>query len=37
LAGFKRPTSVIVVDSLPRNQMGKVLKKELRKKYGEPD
>lgn len=37
LAGFKRPTSVIVVDSLPRNQMGKVLKNELRKKYGEPD
>jgi acyl-CoA synthetase (AMP-forming)/AMP-acid ligase II len=37
LAGFKRPTSVIFVDSLPRNQMGKVLKKELREKYGEPD
>ncbi len=37
LAGFKRPTSVIVVDSLPRNQMGKVLKNELRKKYGESD
>ena len=36
LAGFKRPRSVVFVDSLPRNQMGKVLKKELRKKYGEP-
>ncbi|MGD9181968.1 MAG: AMP-binding protein, partial [Desulfobacterales bacterium] len=37
LAGFKRPRSIIFVDSLPRNQMGKVLKKELREKYGEPD
>jgi acyl-CoA synthetase (AMP-forming)/AMP-acid ligase II len=37
LAGFKRPRSVIFVDSLPRNQMGKVLKKELRETYGEPD
>jgi len=35
LAGFKRPRSVIFVDSLPRNQMGKVLKKELREKYGQ--
>jgi acyl-CoA synthetase (AMP-forming)/AMP-acid ligase II len=34
LAGFKRPRSVIFVDSLPRNQLGKVLKKELREKYG---
>ncbi len=36
LAGFKRPRSVVFVDSLPRNQMGKVLKKELREKYGQP-
>ena len=36
LAGFKRPRSVIFVDSLPRNQMGKVVKKELREKYGQP-
>ena len=35
LAGFKRPRSVIFVDFLPRNQLGKVLKKELREKYGE--
>jgi len=34
LAGFKRPRSVIFVDTLPRNQMGKVLKKELRETYG---
>jgi len=36
LAGFKRPGSVIFIDSLPRNPMGKVLKKKLREKYGQP-
>jgi acyl-CoA synthetase (AMP-forming)/AMP-acid ligase II len=36
LAGFKRPRSVAFIDSLPRNPMGKVLKKELREKYGKP-
>ena len=35
LAGFKRPRSVVFLDSLPRNAMGKVLKKELREKYGQ--
>lgn len=35
LAGFKRPGSVIFIDSLPRNPMGKVLKKKLREKYGQ--
>ena len=35
LAGFKRPGSVIFTDSLPRNPMGKVLKKKLREKYGQ--
>jgi fatty-acyl-CoA synthase len=35
LAGFKRPRSVIFIESLPRNPMGKVLKKELREKYGQ--
>jgi len=34
LAGFKRPRSVVFIDSLPRNPMGKILKKELREKYG---
>jgi acyl-CoA synthetase (AMP-forming)/AMP-acid ligase II len=34
LAGFKRPRSVIFVDALPRNAMGKVLKKDLREKFG---
>ena len=35
LAGFKRPGSVIFIDSLPRNPMGKVLKKKLRDIYGQ--
>ena len=34
LASFKRPTSVVFVDQLPRNVMGKVLKRELREDYG---
>ena len=34
LAGFKRPRSVVFVDGLPRNPMGKVLKNELKEKYG---
>ena len=34
LAGFKRPRSVIFIEALPRNQMGKILKKELREQYG---
>ena len=33
LAGFKRPHSVDLVDSLPRNLSGKVLKKILREPY----
>ncbi len=33
LAGFKRPRSVDVVDVLPRNPSGKVLKKDLREPY----
>ena len=36
LSGFKRPRSVVFVDILPRNPMGKVLKKDLREKYGKP-
>ena len=36
LAGFKRPRSVIFIDRLPRNVMGKVLKRDLREEYGYP-
>lgn len=36
LASYKRPRSVIFVDELPRNPMGKVLKRVLREKYGQP-
>ena len=36
LASFKRPRSVIFVNALPRNPMGKVLKRELREQYGKP-
>ena len=34
LASFKKPESVIFVDSLPRNPLGKVLKRVLREEYG---
>ena len=36
LASFKRPESVIFVDELPRNPLGKVLKRILREEYGQP-
>jgi len=35
LASYKKPTSVIFVDSLPRNASGKVLKLTLKEQYGE--
>jgi long-chain acyl-CoA synthetase len=33
LAGYKCPTSMDVVDALPRNATGKILKKDLRARY----
>jgi acyl-CoA synthetase (AMP-forming)/AMP-acid ligase II len=36
LAGFKRPRSVMFIDELPRNVMGKVLKRNLRQQFGAP-
>jgi acyl-CoA synthetase (AMP-forming)/AMP-acid ligase II len=34
LASFKKPETVVFVDELPRNPMGKVLKRVLRDQYG---
>ena len=35
LASYKAPSYLAVVDSLPRNHMGKVLKNDIRKTHGE--
>ena len=35
LAGYKRPTSVDVLEALPRNATGKILRKDLRAPYWE--
>ena len=36
LASFKRPRTVVFVDDLPRNPMGKLVKKQIREMYGNP-
>jgi acyl-CoA synthetase (AMP-forming)/AMP-acid ligase II len=36
LASFKRPRTVVFVDDLPRNPMGKLVKKDIRAMYGKP-
>ena len=36
MAGYKRPRSVIFVGELPRNVMGKLLKRDLREEFGHP-
>jgi acyl-CoA synthetase (AMP-forming)/AMP-acid ligase II len=36
LAGFKTPKQVRFIDELPKNVSGKILKRELRDRYGEP-
>lgn len=33
LAGFKVPKYVVLVDGLPKNASGKILKRELRDRY----
>ncbi len=37
LARYKHPKALEIVDALPRNPAGKVLKTELRVRYGDPD
>ena len=37
LSSFKKPESVVVVQELPRNPLGKVLKTVLREQYGSPE
>ncbi|PXA82251.1 hypothetical protein DCC26_01035 [Auritidibacter sp. NML120779] len=34
LAGYNTPKRIVVVDELPKNSLGKILKPELRKNYG---
>ena len=36
LASFKKPESIVFVNELPRNALGKVLKRVLRGKYSAP-
>ena len=36
LSSFKKPESIVVVDELPRNPLGKVLKRVLRENYNQP-
>jgi acyl-CoA synthetase (AMP-forming)/AMP-acid ligase II len=35
VAGYKKPKYVFIVDELPRNSLGKVLKRELRERAGQ--
>ncbi|NNC51992.1 MAG: malonyl-CoA synthase, partial [Erythrobacter sp.] len=35
LARFKHPVKLLVIDSLPRNAMGKVQKNVLRERFGD--
>ncbi len=37
LSSFKRPRSIVFLDELPRTSTGKILKRELRAKYGQPE
>ncbi|HEX4107000.1 MAG TPA: acyl-CoA synthetase [Solirubrobacteraceae bacterium] len=35
LAGYKRPKYIVLVDALPKNPSGKILKRDLRERYAE--
>jgi fatty-acyl-CoA synthase len=35
MAGFKTPKAVVLVDALPKNPSGKLLKRELRQRYAQ--
>lgn len=37
LASFKKPETIYFTDTLPRNALGKLLRRELRARYGERD
>jgi fatty-acyl-CoA synthase len=34
LAGYKRPKKIFLMEDLPKNLYGKVLRKELKKQFG---
>jgi long-chain acyl-CoA synthetase len=36
MTGFKRPKSVIIVDALPLSPVGKVMRAQVKEKYGRP-
>jgi fatty-acyl-CoA synthase len=35
LAGYKTPKHVVILDSLPKNPSGKILKRDLRKRFAD--
>ena len=37
LTGYKRPRSVVFADELPKSNVGKVVRRELRERFGEPE
>ena len=37
LAAYKRPKSVVFADELPKSNVGKVVRRELRERFGEPE
>ena len=36
IAGYKLPKRIVLVESLPKNPSGKLLKRELRRRYAPP-